>query len=136
VPRKQFNFSHYSGSGNSNDIADARLLTVSEEDMPPSPATPALLMTTAAPPQPSPPPPRPVVDLTEEKPSVGGEAGDDLQRAIELSLAEVMGDHRIIYVEKEICSVADPRNIYPESRNRIFSIPNPNFSIPKKPSEI
>jgi hypothetical protein len=52
-------------------------------------------MTAAAPPQPSPPPPRPVVDLTEEKPAVGGEAGDDLQRAIELSLAEVGGDHRI-----------------------------------------
>ncbi len=63
--------------------------------MPPSPATPALLMTAAAPPQPSPPPPRPVVDLTEEKPSVGGEAGDDLQRAIELSLAEVGGQQNL-----------------------------------------
>jgi hypothetical protein len=71
---------------------------VSEEDMPPSPATPALLMTAAAPPQPSPPPPRPVVDLTEEKPSVGGEAGDDLQRAIELSLAEVGGQQNNFFL--------------------------------------
>ena len=69
-------------SGNSNGAGEGRLLTVREEEMPASPATPAtpaiVMNPTAS--QPS----RPVVDLTEDtsKPT------DDLQRAIELSLAE------------------------------------------------
>lgn len=68
-------------SASNGTSTDPRLLTVKEEEMAPSPATPALLMSPAVM-QPS---PRPVVDLTEESKPAGG---DDLQRAIELSLAE------------------------------------------------
>ena len=54
-------------------------MTVREEEMPASPATPAIVMNPTAS-----QPLRPVVDLTED----ASKPTDDLQRAIELSLAE------------------------------------------------
>ncbi len=82
-------------SGASNGPGDGRLLTVREEDMPP--ASPALIMNPTAGSSSSSQSPRPVVDLTEEsKPPA-----DDLQRAIELSLAEGAGTAANAFSQEE-----------------------------------
>jgi hypothetical protein len=101
-----------------NGDDDPGLVTVTEEVMPPSPATPAALMNPAT--VVTQPSPRPVVDLTDEnKPAVGG---DDLQRAIELSLAEgggvTVGSSSAFSQEEQDVSKALEASLLESSRSR------------------
>ena len=108
--------------GETKTLSDSGLRTLIEEDMPASPAAPAILMSPAVQ-QLS---PRPIVDLTDETGSKAVDSGgDDLQRAIELSLAEGGGGGGVSAVgnssfsqEEQDVSKALEASLLESTRNR------------------